>query len=52
MFVVVRERALAGVEVIGPFEHKEDAESYMDKKHHFPDIWRVAELTKPEAEGK
>lgn len=47
-YVLIFERALEGVYAIGPFESGEQASAYANKHHGFPQIWRVAELRRPE----
>lgn len=47
-YVLIFERALEGVYAIGPFDKEDEAKSYAQKNHSFPQIWRVAELKRPE----
>jgi len=47
MFVIVMERLVHEAKVIGPFEHKEQAETYAHD--HIKGIWRVVELVAPDA---
>lgn len=52
-FVIVVERGLRRVEVIGPFEHEEDASRYAHAKHGREiTIWRVAEMLPPSNDEK
>ena len=46
MFALIIENALSGAEVIGPFEHEEDARAYGDE-HYKLHIRRVTKLTAP-----
>lgn len=47
-YVLIFERALEGVYTLGPFESEAAATGYAQKHHSFPQIWRVAELRRPD----
>jgi len=47
-YVLIFERALESVYVIGPFGSSKEASEYAKGHHNFPQIWRVAELRAPE----
>lgn len=47
-YVLIFERALEGVYTLGPFESDEAATEYAKEYHSFPQIWRLAELRKPQ----
>lgn len=49
-YVLIFERALEGVYTLGPFDSEAAATAYAKEHHSFPQIWRVAELRRPESQ--
>jgi hypothetical protein len=47
-WVLVYERALEGVQAIGPFDDRAAAKAFAREHHSFPQVWREAPLHSPE----